>query len=94
MENRTPQGAADTFPASVGELYCFSEVRHGQGGIVHVWFHGDKEMARVSLTAKGPRYRTWSKKRIPPSWTGSWRVEVRTPEGQVLQEKSFTITRE
>jgi hypothetical protein len=46
----------------------------------------------VELPVQGPRWRTWSKKTIPSKATGSWRVEVRTPEGELLQSASFTIT--
>lgn len=91
VENREPQGVAEQFSSQVGALYCFSQVKNYEGTILHVWFYGEKEVARVELAVKGERFRTWSKKRIPPSWAGAWRVEVRTAEDKVLAEARFTV---
>lgn len=91
VTNREPQGVSEQFSSQVGALYCFSEVKNYEGTIFHVWFHGEEEVARMELPVKGQRFRTWSKKRIPPSWTGPWRVEVRTAEGKVLAEVRFTV---
>jgi hypothetical protein len=91
ISDRAPVGAADRFPASVGRLMCFSEVREGAGKVVHVWIRGDKEVFSIELRAQGPRWRTWSEKQILPEWTGPWRVEVRSLEGAVLAKAEFTI---
>jgi len=84
-------GAAERFPATVGSLTCVSEVLGGAGKVVHVWIHGDKELASIELAVKGERWRTWSTKRILPEWTGPWRVEVRAEDGTVLAKAEFTI---
>lgn len=81
----------EQFPRQVGALYCFSEVKDYEGTILHVWLHAEREVARVELPVKGQRFRTWSKKRVPPSWVGPWRVEVRTGEGKILAEVRFTV---
>jgi hypothetical protein len=91
VEDRTPVGAADRFPAGVGKLVCFSEVREGTGKVVHVWIRGNREVAVIELRAHGERWRTWSEKRILPEWTGAWRVEVRSEDGTVLAKSEFTI---
>lgn len=91
VADRAPVGAADRFPASVGSLTCFSEVRDGTGKVVHVWIRGDREVAAIELRARGERWRTWSEKRILPEWTGPWRVEVRSEDGTVLAKAEFTI---
>jgi len=91
VANRAPVGAADRFPATVGKLVCFSEVRGASGKVVHVWFRGDKEMLRVDLAVGGERWRTWSVKKIIPEWTGAWRVEVRAEDGTVLATTSFAV---
>jgi hypothetical protein len=91
VADRAPAGAADRFPASVGRLVCFSEVRESAGKVVHVWIRGDREVFSIELRAQGPRWRTWSEKQIQPEWTGPWRVEVRTPEGAVLATAKFEI---
>jgi hypothetical protein len=91
VADRAPVGAADRFPASVGKVICFSDVRDGAGKVVHVWFRGDKQIFTIELRAQGSRWRTWSEKRILPEWTGAWRVEVRSENGAVLAKAEFTI---
>ena len=91
VEDRAPVGGAERFPASVGKLMCYSEVRGATGKVVHVWIRGDRAVASIELQAQGERWRTWSEKRILPEWTGSWRVEVRTEDGTVLAKTEFTI---
>jgi hypothetical protein len=91
VRDRTPEGTADRFPASVGELYCFSRLAGVSDRVVHVWFHGDKEVFRIELPVGAARWRTWSAKKIAPEMTGSWRVEVRDTAGTVLATAKFTL---
>lgn len=91
VENREPQGVGEEFSSQVGALYCFSEVKNDPGTLLHVWFHGEKEVARIELPVKGERFRTWSKKQIPQAWTGPFRVEVQTADGKVLAQAKFTV---
>jgi hypothetical protein len=91
VENRAPVGAGSTFPVEVGELACFSELRGVSGTVHHVWFHGDTAVRDIELAVKAERWRTWSVKRIPPTATGAWRVEVRTGDGTVLATAEFRI---
>ena len=91
VENREPAGASESFPASAGELVCFSEVT-GAGGaaeITHVWSLDGAERFRVSLPVRADRWRTWSRKRVSP---GSWTVTVLGPSGEELGKASFTVT--
>lgn len=91
VKDRAPVGEGDSFPASVGELYCFTEVSNGPGAVVHAWFHGDKEVRTMQLPVKAAHWRTWSAKKIQPAMTGDWRVEVRDTAGAVLATVKFTI---
>jgi len=91
VKDRAPEGAAEKFAASVGQLACFSELHGVRDTVVHVWFRGDKEVATIELPVKGERWRTWSVKKIPASWTGAWRVEVRDASGAVLATAKFSI---
>ncbi len=91
VKDRAPVGEGDTFPATVGELYCLSEVIDGPATIVHAWFHGGKEVRAIELPVKGARWRTWSVKKIPPGMTGEWRVDVRDAAGTVLASAAFTV---
>jgi len=93
VENREPTGVAEQFPDSVGTLYCYMVVEGDfpETQLVQVWMHGDQEMARVPLTVKGPRWRTWGSKTILPEWTGAWTVNIQDANGNVLKSVSFSV---
>lgn len=91
VKDRAPEGAADTFPTSVGQVYCFTEARAVTGKVVHVWYHGDKEVGRIELPVRAERWRTWSAKKVLPGMTGSWRVEVQDETGKALATVSFSV---
>ena len=75
VENMTPMGVAEKFPATVGKLYCYSKIIGGGEGvsIKHVWYYRDKKVLEVPLAVKYPIFRTYSSKRIPPNYTGIWK---------------------
>lgn len=91
--DRAPVDAVETYPASVGKLYCFTRIVGAAEPttITQVWYRGDREMARVELPVRSSDWRTWSSKRILPSWSGDWRVEVLDAAGKVLQTIPFTL---
>ena len=87
-----PQDSGSAFPASVGQVVCWTKVTGGSGGTIHhVWFHGDSQVADVELQLGGSPWRTWSRKTVPPDWTGAWHVEVRDAGGAVLKRIDFTV---
>ena len=94
VENREPLGAAESFDASVGKLYCFTNIVGAQTPIeiTHAWYFGDTERAMVSLLVRSPNWRTYSSKNIMPQEVGQWRVDVIGPEGEVLKTQTFTVT--
>jgi hypothetical protein len=91
MKDRAAVGVAERFPASVGELYGYSQITNVTGKVVHVWFHADKEVFRIELPVKAARWRTWSAKKILPGMTGAWRVEVQDAGGKILAVAKFTV---
>ncbi len=93
VENLTPIGVADTFPAGVGKLYAFTRITGatGETSIRHLWFYGDRLMAEVSLPVRSANWRTYSSKRILPAWTGQWSVDITTEEGLLIETIYFTI---
>jgi hypothetical protein len=90
--DRQPQDTGSAFPADVGQLICWTKVT-GAGGaaIHHVWFHGDTQVGDMELQVGGSPWRTWSRKSVPPDWTGAWHVEVRDAAGTVLKRLDFTV---
>jgi len=93
IQDREPVGAGDTFPATVGKLYCHTLVEGAEEPtmVTHVWYHGQDKMAEVTLDVNSVRWRTWSSKKIVESWTGDWHVEVLDEDGKVLTTTPFQI---
>jgi hypothetical protein len=91
---REPVGEAVAFHADVGTLYFYTvlEGDFTEVELHHVWLLNGEEMARIPLRARGPRWRTWSTKQIPPEWNGRWTVQVVVAgDDQVLNEVEFTV---
>ena len=93
VTDRQPVGADSTFAGDVGRVFCWTLVAGAEGETTlhHVWFHGDQEMADLTLNVGGSPWRTWSSKAIMPEWTGAWRVEVRDSAGNVVATIRFTV---
>ena len=91
--DREPTKAPFPVPPHVGRLYYFTEVVDAglPTTILHIWYWRNRYISAVLLKVRGPRYRTWSYKTIPRTWTGEWRVEARTPDGKVLSSKTFIV---
>lgn len=96
IEQSEPTEAGKSFiqsPDGVLRLCCFSEI----GGaarpdtVYHVWYWGDREMARVPLRVEGTRWRTWSTKRIIDEWRGDWHVDIVDRDGFVLTRLTFSV---
>ncbi|WP_457626910.1 DUF2914 domain-containing protein [Persephonella sp.] len=94
IQDREPIGISERFPPDIGKIYCWTKViaEKVPTKIYHVWYYGDKEMARVELGITYHTFRTWSSKKILPQWTGTWKVVVEDEEGNKIAEKSFEIT--
>lgn len=90
--DRALQGMAESFPATVATLYCFTRIGHTEAGVTveHVWYFNDQEVARKELAVGGSPWRTWSSKVIPAEATGSWRVDV-LAGGNVIKSFAFTV---
>lgn len=93
ITDKMPTGAATSFGADVGSLYCWCKITGGSGEttIKHVWSHDGKEMASIELAVKGASWRTNSQKKILPQWTGNWEVKIVDASGATLKSVSFTV---
>jgi len=93
--DREPQDTGTAFPADVGQFVFWTKVAGAPAGVEttihHVWFHGETEVGDVELRVAGSPWRTWSRKTVPPDWTGAWHVEVRDAGGTVLKRVDFTV---
>lgn len=93
IENTAPVGVDTAFADTVGQVYCFTRVSGAEDSttISHVWYLNGEEKASVDLSIRGKTWRTWSSKRIPKEWAGTWRVEVKAADGSVLMSKEFVV---
>jgi hypothetical protein len=91
VAERTLTGAADTFTADVGTLFCFSKISNAEDSdIEHVWYHNDAEVARVKLHIGGSPWRTHSSKKLGEDAAGSWRCDV-VQDGNVIKSVAFKV---
>ncbi len=88
-----PIAPSDRFSSDIGRVYCFSRITGAKGvtKIKHLWFYKDRFMAQVELPVKSPDWRTYSSKRILPSWKGPWRVDITDSDGLLLKSLHFEI---
>lgn len=93
VENREPVDPAEAFPADIGEVFFYTVIEgdFGERVVEHVWVWDGMEVARVSLTVRGPRWRTWSSKTIPADWAGAWEVRIEDSSGVVLASVPFRV---
>lgn len=91
--DREPVGEAESFAAAVGQVYFYTvlEGDFPETRLEHVWLRDGEEVARVPLTVRGPRWRTWSSKSIPAEWAGDWEVQLVDEAGNVMESASFTV---
>lgn len=93
VADRTPVEKGEIFPADVGALYCFTRIAGAGAGteVTHEWFYQNRRLSQVSLPVRSADWRTFSKKTITPGQTGQWRVEIRSPGGDLLTQVYFLI---
>lgn len=94
VANREAVDAGTSFAVSIGRLYCFSKIAGIQEStdIVHVWYYGETERARISLGVNPPAWRTLSSKIIQAHEIGAWRVEILDASGNLLETLKFETT--
>jgi hypothetical protein len=92
--NREIANEGTSFSSSAGKLYCFSKIDNIQSytEVVHAWYYGDTERARVTLNVNPPAWRTYSSKIIQAHEIGAWRVEILDSSGNLLETLRFEVT--
>ena len=91
---RTPIKPGISFQQDVDSLFCYTKISNDgdKKGLMHVWYYDNNEVTTVKYNIKPSfNYRSWSKKIIPNSSVGDWRVDVVTDAGDVLGSRSFKI---
>ncbi|RKX27496.1 MAG: hypothetical protein DRP46_09860 [Candidatus Zixiibacteriota bacterium] len=93
IEERMPTGMADTFAPDVENVYLWCKVIGCKDTTVvhHVWYYKGDQMADVELPVRSPAWRTYSSKKILPSWTGDWEVKIVDADGNEMKSIPFKI---
>ena len=93
VQNRSPVGVTDVFPAGTEKVYCFLEARDilEDTEVQIVWYHEELELARVPLTVgQGSRWRTYSSK-ITGGQKGNWKVYLLDSADNTLATVQFVL---
>jgi len=93
IQDRLPVDRGESFPPDVGQVYLWCKVTGAADTTVikHVWVHEGEEKAAVELPIRSSWWRTWSSKKILPTWTGQWEVRVLDADGNILKSTGFMI---
>ncbi|MDQ2070275.1 DUF2914 domain-containing protein [Natronospira bacteriovora] len=90
VEDREPIDSVTELGTDHDRIIFFMEVRGMEGAeLVHRYRFDGEVQAEVDLAIGGPRWRTWSSKRLVPEWQGTWTVDVVDSEGEVHGSWSF-----
>ena len=94
IADRQPVEPGTSFAVSVGRLYCYSKITDISNSteIVHVWYYGDTERARITLSINPPSWRTYSSKIIQAHEIGKWHVNILDASGNLLENVEFEVT--
>ena len=80
-----------------GTLFFYTRVASpADATIEHRWYRNDQLHRTVPLHVRANQsegYRTYSRMTVTAARAGDWRVELRAANGDVLQEKRFTVGR-
>lgn len=77
-----------------GPMVFYTKVASGRDiTIEHRWYREGRLHQNVPLRirANPSGFRTYSRTTVTPERAGSWKVELRTRDGQLLDEKTFTV---
>jgi len=92
--NRRPMNINNKFPNTNHRVYCFTVVQNlGRPvNISHYWYRDGKFMARVPMEVGfSSSWRCWSYITLKDGFEGDWKVVVRGPTNQEIEEINFSI---
>ena len=93
-KKRQPININNEFPVTNHRVYCFTVVQNiGRPvNISHFWYRNGKFMARVPMEVGfSSSWRCWSYITLKNGFEGDWKVVVRGPANQEIEEINFFI---
>lgn len=98
IDGLKPGPAVEAIPAAelAGGVIAYAAIRAPMGvaqSVVFSWCHrGQCENIVSEIRGQGSYWRIWSRKQnFPGDAAGEWRVDVKTPQGQLLSRSRFTV---
>ena len=89
--DREPQGRVKQLTNDRDRVFYFTDVRGMTGEtLIHRWERNGELVVEVPLAIGGPRWRTYSTKRLDPSALGDWTVSAIDASGRVLSSDGFS----
>lgn len=94
IKDFAPINEAAVFSITIGSVYCYSyfDPIPEETFIYHNWYFRDELTARIKLTLKPPRWKTYSTIQLREADKGPWRVEITGPKGNKYHILRFSIT--
>lgn len=93
INNRAPADDITTLDNSHGQVFFYSVLKDAAGQtITHRWQYDGKTVAEVKFEPKSNHWRVWSSKKLLPSQTGTYTVQVVDANGNVLDSKTLNYT--
>jgi len=93
-KKRLPDNIDYLFPSSNHRVYCFTVIKNLNDpvNVSHYWYKNGDFMARVPMeVGYSSSWRCWSYITLRDGFEGDWKVVVRGPNNEELEEISFTI---
>ena len=93
-KKRLPDNIDYSFPSSNHRVYCFTVIKNLNDpvSVSHYWYRNGNFMARVPMeVGYSSSWRCWSYITLRDGFEGNWKVVVRGPNNEELEEISFTV---
>ena len=92
VERRKPLLAKGRFSKHIDALFCYTEVSGKiPNTLFHDWIYDDGVPFRQKVRLNGSDRIGWTKMTMSPSKEGTWRVEIRTDDGQFIGSADFVL---
>ncbi|MBN1479730.1 DUF2914 domain-containing protein [candidate division KSB1 bacterium] len=92
VEKKQPLLPKGRFSKYIDVLYCFTEISGKiPNALVHDWIYEGEVLYSQRTVLNGIDTKAWTKMSMSPEKTGTWRVNIRTDNGQLLGSADFVL---
>ena len=94
VNGRKPFGKTHSFRWSTDRVYIWNLIKCERhlSSIRHIYYFNGQKVSDIVLDVRPPTWRTWSYKELSDKrFIGSWRVDIISVEGELLQSVEFEV---